>query len=94
LGGNLYKKRLAFGGKGKRGVLILIIAFKQKEKTFFIYDFAKNKNNNITKKEIRALKKLTKIYLTYDDRQTQKAIEIKEFIEIFSLPTQNVNTPI
>ena len=53
----LYKKRIAFGGKGKSGGLRTIIALRQEDKMFFVYGFAKNKLENITLKEIAALKK-------------------------------------
>ena len=82
LGSNLYKKRVAFGGKGRRGGLRLIIAFKHEARTFFIYGFSKNKKGNVTKKEVEALKELAKAYLTLNEEQIQKAIETEKFIEI------------
>lgn len=82
LGSNLYKKRIAFGGKGKSGGLRLIIAFKQEEKLFFIYGFKKNKKGNITKKELEALKEQAQTYLMLSEEQIQRSIETKKFIEI------------
>jgi len=40
LGGNVYKKRVAIGGKGKSGGVRTILAFKVDDKAFFIYGFA------------------------------------------------------
>lgn len=82
LGSNLYKKRIAFGGKGKSGGLRLIIAFKQEKKVFFVYGFKKNKKGNIAKKEVEALKEQAQTYLMLNEEQIQKAIETKKFIEI------------
>ena len=82
LGGYLYKKRLAFGGKGKSGGLRTIIAFKQEDKAFFVYGFAKNKKDNVTTEETEMLKKLAKKYLAYDEKQIQKAIESIDFIRV------------
>ena len=41
LGGGIYKKRIAYGGKGKRGGVRTILAFQIGKKAFFIYGFAK-----------------------------------------------------
>jgi len=83
LGGSLYKKRIAFGGKGKSGGLRLIIAFRREEKIFFVYGFKKNKKENITEEEVEALKEQAQTYLMLSEEQIQKAIETKKFIEIY-----------
>ena len=58
LGGNLLKKRVSLGAKGKSSGLRTIIAYKSKDKYFFIYGYKKNKRSNISKIELKALKKL------------------------------------
>lgn len=40
LGGNVYKKRVAKPGQGKSGGYRTILAFKIKDKAFFMYGFA------------------------------------------------------
>lgn len=82
LGGNIYKKRIALGNKGKRGGARTIIAFKIQGKAFFIYGFAKNKKGNITHKDEEALRALAKLYFSYDENQIEQAIKIGEFIEV------------
>jgi hypothetical protein len=82
LGGNVYKKRIAFGHRGKSSGVRTIIAFKVNDKAFFIYGFSKNKLDNITKKEEEALKYLAKIYFGYDDSQIHKAIKLGELSEV------------
>lgn len=47
LGGNLYKKRIAIEGRGKRGGKRVIIAFIENNKSFFVYGFSKNEIENI-----------------------------------------------
>jgi hypothetical protein len=42
LGGQVVKKRVALPGKGKRGSTRTLVAFRQGDKAFFIYGFAKN----------------------------------------------------
>ena len=43
LGAGLYKKRIAFRGKGKRGSARTLLAYQVSEKAFFIYGFMKKK---------------------------------------------------
>ena len=42
LGGNIYKKRIALGNRGKSGGARTIVAFKIKDKAIFLYGFPKN----------------------------------------------------
>ena len=74
LGGSVYKKRIAIGNKGKSGGSRTIVAFIINERAFFIYGFAKNKLDNINKKELSALKKSAKIYLHMTDGELEKAV--------------------
>lgn len=82
LGGCLYKKRIALDGKGKRSSTRTIIAFKKGDDTFFVYGFAKNAKVNINIKEKQALKELAEVYFSYNKKQLERAIEIKEIIEV------------
>ena len=82
LGGYLYKKRIAFGSKGKSGGARIIVAFKRENKAIFVYGFSKNQKANITPKELIALKKLAKIYFTCTEEQIKNILKIKEFIEV------------
>src|ERR1700761_4869236 len=58
LGGNLFKKRVARPGRGKRGGFRTIVATNLKGRWFFVYGFAKNERDNIDDDEEAALKKL------------------------------------
>jgi hypothetical protein len=82
LGGNVYKKRAAIQGQGKRGGLRTIIAFKVDDKSFFMFGFAKNQQDNIDKKELKALKLMAKDLLGYSDKQLKQAIKVSELIEV------------
>ena len=81
-GGHLYKKRIAIDGKGKRGSLRTIVAFKKEDKAFFVYGYAKNSIENITEAELEALKELAKIYFSYGDVGINNAVKSKKFIEV------------
>jgi hypothetical protein len=65
LGGQVLKKRVALPGRGKRGGSRTLVAFKQAEKAFFIFGFAKNECANVSGEELRALKLLAKELLSY-----------------------------
>lgn len=82
LGGNLYKKRVAAAGRGKRGSYRTLVAFKRAEKAIFLYGFAKNERGNIDEKESKALKALTKELLGYDNRRLARALKARELREL------------
>lgn len=82
LGGQVVKKRVALAGRGKRGSTRTLVAFRQGDKAFFIYGFAKNERDNVGGKEIRALKLLAKELLQYTEPALARAIRAGELIEI------------
>ncbi len=82
LGGNLYKKRIATRGRGKRGSTRTIVAFKSGHRMFFIYGFDKGERANITEKEKQALKIYGKTLLDWPDREILKRINACEILEI------------
>jgi|AGTN01.1.fsa_nt_gi Uncharacterized protein conserved in bacteria len=83
LGGNLVKKRVAVGGKGKSGGLRTILVYRESaENVFCIYVFAKNERDNITAKELKALKQLGKTLLNLTAEEIKKAIKADELQEI------------
>lgn len=82
LGGGLYKKRVAKAGKGKRGGYRTILAFKQNDRAFFMYGFAKNERDNINIKEEMIYKRLAKFYLEMPDQKIGLLIEKGELYEV------------
>ena len=82
LGGNVYKKRVSYQGRGKRSGARTFIAFKVKDKAFFIYGFAKNQQDNVNQRELKALKKLAKELLRYDNEKLSNAMAVGELIEV------------
>ena len=82
LGGNVYKKRVSYQGRGKRSGARTLIALKVKDKAFFVYGFSKNQQDNINERELKALKQLAKELLRYDDEQLRNAMAIGELIEV------------
>lgn len=82
LGGQVYKKRVALAGRGKRGGARTLVAFRSHDRCFFIYGFAKNQRSNITAKETQALKRLAREFLGYSDEQLSDAVKHGALIEI------------
>jgi len=82
LGGNLYKKRVALQGQGKRGSTRTLIAFKKNDKAFFIYGFDKGSRSNITEKEEKLLKVFGNTLLNWSDKELNKRIKDGELVEI------------
>lgn len=82
LGGNVYKKRIPLDNRGKSGGARTIIAFKYNDKAFFIYSFAKNKQDNISDKELKALKKLAKLYFGFSDSEIIEALRVGNLIKV------------
>jgi len=81
LGGNVYKKRISLGAKGKRGGARTILAFKMDKKAFFIYGFAKSKRDNVDDNELKALKKMAKVYLNLSDDELDEAVKLGTLIK-------------
>jgi len=82
LGQKVYKQRVASDNKGKSGSTRTIVAFQQGNNAFFMYGFEKGQRANIFDTEKRAFQKLAKIYLEYCDKDLNKAVTAKLFIEI------------
>ena len=82
LGGSVYKKRVPLSGKGKRGSVRTLLAFRMNDRAFFIFGFAKNKQANISPKEERAIKMLANEFLGYTEHALNKALEAGELMEV------------
>ena len=83
LGGGVYKMRLARPGEGKSGGYRVIVFFKNEERTFFEYAFAKADRGNISEKELRDLKKRAKINLSLTDEELKNDLKKRNWIEVF-----------
>ncbi|EWH08055.1 hypothetical protein DS2_19306 [Catenovulum agarivorans DS-2] len=85
LGGNVYKKRIASGNKGKSGGFRTIVGAVIGDKYFFLYAFAKSDKANINSKEKLALKELAKEFLAFSQDELNQIIEDGELIKIGEL---------
>lgn len=82
LGGNVYKKRIAIGGKGKSGGTRTILVFKSGSKAFFMTGFAKSEKANIKEGELKALKLMSKLLFAKSHEQLSMDIQAGILIEV------------
>jgi len=80
--GTSTKKRVPLGNKGKRGGARTIVAFRHGDHAFFVYGFAKNRRENISDKELKALKLLASHLLGLSEKEIRLATKIGELIEV------------
>jgi hypothetical protein len=82
LGGNVIKQRISRQGQGKSGGYRTIIFFKEGEKAFFIYGYAKNARENIDKNELKAFKEAAKEMLKLSDEQIEQLVQTNDLTEV------------
>lgn len=56
LGANIYKRRIKVDGRGKRGGGRVIVLFKDRDVTLFLYGYLKNEQGSISENEERQLR--------------------------------------
>lgn len=84
LGGHVFKKRVGINGRGKRGGLRTLLAFRVDERAFFVFGFAKNERANVSDKALVALKLLGSQLLGYDTHTLTQALSAGELHEVES----------
>ncbi|GMO23268.1 MAG: type II toxin-antitoxin system RelE/ParE family toxin [Termitinemataceae bacterium] len=82
LGGNVYKLRFAREGKGKSGGYRFILFFRQGDKLFYEYAYAKSDRDNISRKELRDYKDDAKEMFAYTDNQIEAYKKQCKLIEL------------
>ncbi|MGL5038492.1 MAG: type II toxin-antitoxin system RelE/ParE family toxin [Aeromonas sp.] len=82
LGGSVVKKRVARQGQGKSGSYRTLIAFRTADRAFYMFGFAKNERDNITKEETLALRKLAKALFGLTAPELDKAVKDRRLFEI------------
>lgn len=82
LGGGVIKQRVARAGQGKSGGYRTIILYKQEQRAFFVFGFAKSEQANIDGEEEAQFKKMAKEVLALSDEQIAVLIANRRFSEI------------
>ncbi len=84
LGGNVFKKRIALPGMGKRAGARTLVAGKIFRRWFFIFGFVKNEKDNINDDELVHLQGAANRLLHLTDKDIEEAIlagELKELTD-------------
>ena len=82
LGGGLHKVRIPRDLEGKSGGYRSNVVLKQNELAIFVYGFAKNEKDNLSKDELNYFKKLAKDLLKIEIKKYKSLIQSGEFIRI------------
>lgn len=82
LGGNIFKKRIALPGRGKRGSVRTLIATKKADRWIFMFGFEKNERENITQAELAAIQGLARDYLEFSDSVLRAVIATGQLEEV------------
>ena len=82
LGEGIIKQRVARPGEGKSGGFRTIIGYNARNRAVFLYGFAKNAQDNISPKDLAALRKLGATYLALGDDDLKVALAEDELIEV------------
>jgi hypothetical protein len=84
LGGGLIKQRIPRQGKGRSSGYRVIVAFKMRDLSVFLYGFAKNELENIEADDLTTLRELASEWLAADTERITLAIAQNELQEVFS----------
>ncbi|GHV73383.1 hypothetical protein AGMMS49940_06850 [Spirochaetia bacterium] len=82
LGSEVFKKRVARSGAGKKGGYRVILFFRKDERLFFEYVFAKSSRANIDNDELKWHKQVAKEYLEYTDKELEARLKEGWIIEV------------
>lgn len=82
LGNNLYKKRVALAGGGKRSGARTLVATQYEGHWFFLFGFAKNERDNISDQEKKALQLAGQLFLLASEEALLVAIKLGELFEV------------
>lgn len=82
LGGGVIKQRLARRGSGKSAGYRSIILYRKGDKAFFVYGFAKNSQDNITRNDEKNFKESAKFVLNLSDDDIKKLIKEHNWQEV------------
>ncbi|MDX6749990.1 type II toxin-antitoxin system RelE/ParE family toxin [Geminicoccaceae bacterium 1502E] len=82
LGGGVLKQRVARPGEGRSKGYRTLLLFRQGERAFFVYGFAKNSRENIGKAELSQFRKMARHVLALQDTKLDSLISRGDFLEV------------
>jgi hypothetical protein len=82
LGGGVIKQRVARPGQGRSGGYRTLIVYRQAQRAFFVYGFAKSQQANIGDEEEAAFKQAARYVLELTDEQLAALIQNGQLSEV------------
>jgi hypothetical protein len=82
LGGGVIKQRIARPNEGKSGGYRSILLFRKAHRAIFVFGFPKSDQDNISKDEEKAFKKIADIMLNLPDGEIAKQVQANHLIEV------------
>ena len=82
LGGDVFKKRVALAGRGKRAGARTLVATRKGKKWFFVFGFEKHEKSNISPTELEAVQALATDLLSLSATQLNAALQDGSLLEI------------
>ncbi len=82
LGGGVIKQRIARQGQGRSGGYRVLLAFRDKERTIFVYGFAKSDRDNINDQELTVVREVSASWLAADAKMLGLALAQGLLIEV------------
>ena len=83
LGGGLSKQRAARVGQGRSGGYRMLVAWRARGRTIFIYGFARNERDNTGPDELATAREVAAGWLSADTRRIEQGLAEGEIQEIF-----------
>ena len=74
LGGGVIKQRVARPGQGRSGGFRMLVAYRAKARSVFLFGFAKSERDNVDDDELATLREIGKVFLTADDAAMARAL--------------------
>jgi hypothetical protein len=82
LGGGVFKKRVAFPGRGKSGSARTLVATQKAQRWFFVFGFEKSERDNITVAELEAVQHVAADLFRLTDQQLDAQLTSAAITEI------------
>jgi hypothetical protein len=82
LGGGLIKQRVARKGQGRSGGYRMMIAYRARNFSVFLFGFAKSDESKIDDRQLAVLSRVAASWLSADAASIKKAVEQGELTEV------------
>ena len=82
LGSGVIKRRVARTGQGRSGGYRMLIAYRTRDRSIFLYGFAKNERENIDNGELATLREIAAGWLNAGKEGLERALEMGVLQEV------------